>query len=62
MTQQISKSIVAFGMLITSMLTTQASADTYEHIDRLAVRVERTARQAHERDSSLFDTHLSINT
>ena len=36
--------MVTFGLLVASAFTAQASADTYEHIDRLAVRVERSAR------------------
>lgn len=44
MTHQFSKTMVTFGILVASAFTAQASADTYEHLDRLAVRVERSAR------------------
>ena len=44
MTHQISKTIATFSLLVASIFTAQASADTYEHLDQLAVRVERSAR------------------
>jgi len=44
MTRQFSKTTVTFGLVVASAFAAQVSADTYEHLDRLAVRVERSAR------------------
>ena len=42
MTKRISKTIVAFGLLVATAFTSQASANPIEYLDSLAVRVEKS--------------------
>ncbi len=45
MNRQIKKAITAFTLLVTATFAGQASADTYEHLDLLALLLDRQAKE-----------------